>query len=432
MTAANSLNISEVGFQSFDGINLFKGRTLTAGTGVTITNGNGVSGNPTISASGAIGQTITGNSGGALSPSSGNWNILGTGSLTTVGSGSTLTAQLTGLTNHSVLIGAGTATITKVGPTATSGQVLQSAGSSADPAFSTATYPATTTINQVLYSSAANTVSEITAANNGTMISSATGVPSWLANGTTGQVLTATTGSPPSWGAIPSSFLPNSVVTLKDDFITSSSGQNNIGELPWFSANGTSTWQPSASSFTTNPGIIQNNAASGVMFLFGSSNNAFSIIPTLKLGGGAISVNWVIKTAILSAASPRYQLYIGLGDTSTAADQANGVYFKYSDNLNSGNWIGNTASASSRSTANSAIAAQTSTFVNLGITIDAGATSVGFFINGVQIANSPLAANIPTAAITPFINLIPTVGTTAAGSLLVDLFYMTQTLTTPR
>jgi hypothetical protein len=108
------------------------------------------------------------------------------------------------------------------------------------------------------------------------------------------------------------------------------------------------------------------------------------------------------------------------------------VYFKYSDNLNSGNWIGNTASASSRSTANSAIAAQTSTFVNLGITIDAGATSVGFFINGVQIANSPLAANIPTAAITPFINLIPTVGTTAAGSLLVDLFYMTQTLTTPR
>lgn len=49
MTAANSLNISEVGFQSFDGINLFKGRTLTAGAGITISNGSGVSGNPTIS-----------------------------------------------------------------------------------------------------------------------------------------------------------------------------------------------------------------------------------------------------------------------------------------------------------------------------------------------------------------------------------------------
>jgi len=151
-----------------------------------------------------VGKTITGDSGGALSPTAGNWNLLGTGSITTSGSGSSLTTQLTGLTNHAVLVGAGTATITKVGPTATAGQVLQSAGAAADPVFSTATYPSTTTINQVLYSSANNVVSAITAANNGTMISSATGVPSLLANGATGEVLTATTGSPPSWQALPS------------------------------------------------------------------------------------------------------------------------------------------------------------------------------------------------------------------------------------
>jgi len=88
-----------------------------------------------------VGKTITGDSGGALSPTAGNWNLLGSGSVTTSGSGSTLTTQLTGLTNHALLVGAGTATITKVGPTATAGQVLQSAGASADPAFSTATYP---------------------------------------------------------------------------------------------------------------------------------------------------------------------------------------------------------------------------------------------------------------------------------------------------
>lgn len=153
-----------------------------------------------------VGQTITGDTGGALSPTAGNWNLLGSGSITTSGAGSTLTTQLTGLTNHAVLVGAGTTTITKVGPTATAGQVLQSSGAAADPAFSTATYPATTTINQVLYSSANNTVAGITAANNGTMISGTTGVPSWLANGTTGQVLTATTGSPPSWTSPASGF----------------------------------------------------------------------------------------------------------------------------------------------------------------------------------------------------------------------------------
>ena len=52
-TAANDLNISEIGFQSFDGVAFFKGRTLSAGTGISITNGTGVSGNPVISATGA-------------------------------------------------------------------------------------------------------------------------------------------------------------------------------------------------------------------------------------------------------------------------------------------------------------------------------------------------------------------------------------------
>jgi len=83
--------------------------------------------------------------------------------------------------------------------TATARQMLQS-GASAAPAWSTATWPATTTAQQLLYSSATNTVSEVTASIDGVLISShATGAPSWLANGTAGQVLTANSGAPPSW-----------------------------------------------------------------------------------------------------------------------------------------------------------------------------------------------------------------------------------------
>jgi hypothetical protein len=146
----------------------------------------------------AIPNTITGNSGGALSPTAGNWNILGTGSITTSGAVSTLTIQLTGLTNHAVLVGAGTATVTNVGPTATAGQVLQSAGAAADPAFSTATYPSTTTISQILYSSAANVVSGLATANRAVLTTGATGIPVLTALAANGQLIIGSTAGAPA------------------------------------------------------------------------------------------------------------------------------------------------------------------------------------------------------------------------------------------
>lgn len=101
---------------------------------------NGLSVDPSfqnVSISGAI-TTITGNSGGAESPTAGNFNVVGTGSITVAGTASTETVQLTGLTNHNVLVGAGTATITNVAPSATAGIPFISSGSSADPTYGTA------------------------------------------------------------------------------------------------------------------------------------------------------------------------------------------------------------------------------------------------------------------------------------------------------
>lgn len=116
-------------------------------------------------------------------------------------------------TNHDVLIGSTSNGITNVGP-GSSGQVLQSGGASADPAYSTATYPATTTVSQILYSSSANVVAGLTTANDGVLITSHTGVPSLLAAGTTGQVLTATTGAPASWAAAPGGGLQSATVVI--------------------------------------------------------------------------------------------------------------------------------------------------------------------------------------------------------------------------
>jgi hypothetical protein len=98
----------------------------------------------TFTGSGAA-ETLTGNTGGAISPSAGNINTLGTGSITIAGSGSTLTTQLTGLTNNSVLVGAGTATITSLA-TADSAVLVTSAGGI--PSIST-TLPAGLTTTQL-------------------------------------------------------------------------------------------------------------------------------------------------------------------------------------------------------------------------------------------------------------------------------------------
>jgi hypothetical protein len=93
-------------------------------------------------------ETLTGNSGGAVSPTGSNINTVGTGSITIVGNPgtSTLATQLTGLTNHNVLVGAGTATITNV-PPSTAGFVLTSNGASTDPSFQAAAVSGIVTID---------------------------------------------------------------------------------------------------------------------------------------------------------------------------------------------------------------------------------------------------------------------------------------------
>lgn len=88
-------------------------------------------------------------------------------------------SSFTALPQYSIALGTGFDSLTYLATTATAGQVLQSGGGAANPVYSTATYPSVTTINRILYSSAANTVSEITTANNSILSTDGSGVPSF-------------------------------------------------------------------------------------------------------------------------------------------------------------------------------------------------------------------------------------------------------------
>jgi hypothetical protein len=339
-------------------VNGTTGQVLTATTGSSPTFQN-------VSSSGAV-ITLTGNSGGAISPTAGNINTLGTGSITIAGAGSTLTTQLTGITNHALQVGAGTATLTQ------------------------------------------------------------------LANGTSGQILTAVTGADPVWAAPASTFTPNSVINIVEDFIgTGPPGGNTsaYGQLNWF-ANVAWTVDATIGDSGHNGVIASAALAAGNQDIFLNGQSPVNAIaPQMILGGGAIQLNFVIKVATLSTGTNTYTLRVGFGVTANA-DQVNGVYFEYTNGVNSGNWQFKTANASTRTTSNSAIAVGTS-YVNLGITINAAGTSCAFTANGVSLGTA-IATNIPTVAITPFIDIVRSAGTVPAAAILFDLMYFTQTLTTPR
>jgi len=115
----------------------------------------------------------------------------------------------------------------------TAGQLIQSSGAGVAPAYTTATYPATTTVSQILYSSATNVVSGLATANNGLLITSNTGVPSLLANGTPGYVVTAQSGAPPAWAAISSeaAWTPTDASGAGLTFSTATGSYIRIGTL---------------------------------------------------------------------------------------------------------------------------------------------------------------------------------------------------------
>jgi hypothetical protein len=81
--------------------------------------------------------------------------------------------------------------------TSTANQVLLS-GSSITPSWSNATYPATTTINQLLYSSSANTIGGLTTQNSASLVTGSTGTPVYSSTMTNGQLIVGQTGSTPT------------------------------------------------------------------------------------------------------------------------------------------------------------------------------------------------------------------------------------------
>lgn len=143
--------------------------------------------------------------------------------------------------------------------TATANQVLLS-GSSTTPVWSTATYPASTTINQLLYSSSANVIAGLATANGGILNAGATGIPAVTVTPVLGLAGTST-------GTIGFSGSTSGVVTVQPQAAAGTwnfnlpttagsagqvlTSQGGVGSaMTWETVGGTGTVTSVAQSFT--------------------------------------------------------------------------------------------------------------------------------------------------------------------------------------
>jgi hypothetical protein len=164
------------------------------------------------------------------------------GNITSVGTIGSGTWQ-----GNTVAVGYGGTGATSIGG---NGTLAQSNGSIYT--FTTATYPSTTTANQLLYSSATNTVGGLASANSATLVTNASGVPAWTSSMTNGQVLIGSTGAAPVIGTITGT--SGISVAVGAGTITLSGTGSGIG---WNEITGASqTMAPDQGYVTNNAGLV--------------------------------------------------------------------------------------------------------------------------------------------------------------------------------
>lgn len=230
-------------------------------------------------------------------------------------------------------------------------------------------------------------------------------------------------------------FQPNAVLQEFDDFIESDANSSPYSKLHWLKGqNGIKN----IDGTSDHPGIIGLDATAGehiFLYLRSTDINGNATGGPFVFGGGELTISWVIQLSALSAGGDTYIFNCGFADSASldfstfTGAYVDGCYFTYTDTANSGKYQINNTSSSVTTTANTNTTATTD-WTTFTINVNAAGTSVRYLINNVEVANSPLATNIPTAAVTPFIVIENTAGTSP--QINVDLFWMTINLSNPR
>lgn len=140
---------------------------------------------------------------GTVALTSGAAGIVSSGTAGQLAYYSTSGTTVSGLTtqNNGLAVTGNTGVVSMLAGPGTTGNILQS-NAAAAPSFSTATYPSSTTISQLLYSSSSNVVAGLSTANSAVLVTDSTGVPVYTGTMTNGQIIIGSTGGTPVRGSL--------------------------------------------------------------------------------------------------------------------------------------------------------------------------------------------------------------------------------------
>jgi hypothetical protein len=186
-----------------------------------------------------------------------------------------------------------------------SGTLMQSAGTSTLPGFTTATYPSaasgtgtvlrangtnwvaststfsdTYTASNILYSNGANTVTGLATANSAVVVTSSAGVPVLSSTMTNGQLIIGSTGATPTAATITA----GTGISITNGAGTISIASSGVGSLTWNDVSGTSQ------AATINNGYIISNAGQTTVTL-----PATAVVGSVFAVQGKGAAGWILK-----------------------------------------------------------------------------------------------------------------------------------------
>jgi hypothetical protein len=197
---------------------------------------------------------------------------------------------------------------------------------------------------------------------------------------------------------------------------------NPQGATGWASAQsitgGAGTSINSTYADSNHPGVVRLNA--------GTDATGFCAIhrglQTMRLNGGPLYWEALIRIEDTSAADPEFDIVAGLGDQTSGAI-SNGVYFEYDRNATNGRyWRGVCVNGGGTPSADTmAVLVQADLWIKLRIEINTAGSSADFYINGVL--RKTISSNLPTGGTAPLLRIVKSVDPIPQAARYFDIDY---------